>query len=175
MSTNDAVTESQTERVRQRAHELWEQEGRPEGLQGEHWARACHELQMEEKSGTDNTANRAKAGIDDAGSNIKDVANTFGQKAPIRSRSQRKLHYGGALRDRGSWTAPSSSPMAQASSGSQSTRSAGSMRNASSTSSIPSARRTSKQRSASAPASGASTRGSQGLPPDASSAPRQPT
>jgi ElaB/YqjD/DUF883 family membrane-anchored ribosome-binding protein len=81
MSTSDAVTESQTERVRQRAHELWEQQGRPEGLQGEHWARACRELQMEEKSGTDNTANRAKAGIDDAGSNVKDVANTFGQKA----------------------------------------------------------------------------------------------
>jgi ElaB/YqjD/DUF883 family membrane-anchored ribosome-binding protein len=79
MSTDDAVTESQTERVRQRAHELWEQEGRPEGLQGEHWARACRELQMREKSGTDNTANRAKVGIDS--SNIKDVANTFGQEA----------------------------------------------------------------------------------------------
>jgi ElaB/YqjD/DUF883 family membrane-anchored ribosome-binding protein len=34
---------------------------------------------MREKSGTDNTANRAKAGIDS--SNIKDVANTFGQEA----------------------------------------------------------------------------------------------
>jgi len=39
----------QTERVRQRAHELWEQEGRPEGRQDEHWARACRELQMEEQ------------------------------------------------------------------------------------------------------------------------------
>ena len=38
-----------TERVRQRAHELWEQEGRPEGRQDEHWARACRELQMEEQ------------------------------------------------------------------------------------------------------------------------------
>ena len=33
------------------------------------------------KSGTDNTANRAKAGIDDASSSIKDVANKFGEKA----------------------------------------------------------------------------------------------
>ena len=81
MSTNDAVTEIQTERVRQRAHELWEQEGRPEERQDEHWARACSELQLEEKSGTDNIANRAKAGIDEAISSIKDVANKYGQKA----------------------------------------------------------------------------------------------
>jgi ElaB/YqjD/DUF883 family membrane-anchored ribosome-binding protein len=33
------------------------------------------------KSGTDHTANRAKAGIDDASSSIKDVANKYGQKA----------------------------------------------------------------------------------------------
>jgi hypothetical protein len=38
---------SQTERIRQRAHELWEQEGRPEGRQDEHWARACREVQRE--------------------------------------------------------------------------------------------------------------------------------
>jgi hypothetical protein len=39
----------QTEQVRQRAHELWEQEGRPEGRHDDHWARACRELQMEER------------------------------------------------------------------------------------------------------------------------------
>lgn len=39
----------QTERVRQRAHELWEQEGRPEERQDEHWARACREIQREER------------------------------------------------------------------------------------------------------------------------------
>ena len=39
----------QTERIRQRAHELWEQEGRPEGRQDEHWARACREIQMEDQ------------------------------------------------------------------------------------------------------------------------------
>jgi len=39
----------QTERIRQRAHELWEQEGRPEGHQDEHWARACREIQMEDQ------------------------------------------------------------------------------------------------------------------------------
>ena len=39
----------QTERIRWRAHELWEQEGRPEGRQDEHWARACREIQMEDQ------------------------------------------------------------------------------------------------------------------------------
>ena len=81
MSTNDPVTESQTERVRQRAHELWELEGRPELRQDEHWARACRELQKEEKSGTDTTANRAKAGSDDASASIKDLTNKYGEKA----------------------------------------------------------------------------------------------
>ena len=37
------------ERIRQRAHELWEQEGRPEGRQDEHWAKACREIQSEEQ------------------------------------------------------------------------------------------------------------------------------
>ena len=35
----------QTEQIRQRAHELWEQEGRPEGRHEEHWARARRELE----------------------------------------------------------------------------------------------------------------------------------
>ena len=38
-----------TERIRQRAHELWEREGRPEGRQDEHWAGACREIQREEQ------------------------------------------------------------------------------------------------------------------------------
>jgi CBS domain-containing protein len=39
----------QTERIRQRAYELWEEEGRPDGRQEEHWARACREMQMEDQ------------------------------------------------------------------------------------------------------------------------------
>ena len=91
MSTNDAVTEIRAERVRQRAHELWEQEGRPEERQDEHWARASRDLQMEEKSGTDNTANRAKAGIDDASSSVKDVANKYGRRPTKRCNTHRRL------------------------------------------------------------------------------------
>lgn len=31
-------------RIRQRAYEIWEQEGRPEGRHAENWERACREL-----------------------------------------------------------------------------------------------------------------------------------
>ncbi len=33
------------DRVRQRAHEIWEQQGRPEGRQEEHWAQARREIE----------------------------------------------------------------------------------------------------------------------------------
>lgn len=32
------------ERIRQRAHEIWESEGRPEGREADHWSRAEQEL-----------------------------------------------------------------------------------------------------------------------------------
>ena len=35
------------ERIRQRAYELWEQEGKPEGREGEHWKQACREIEAE--------------------------------------------------------------------------------------------------------------------------------
>ena len=33
------------DRIRQRAHEIWEQQGRPEGRQEEHWAQARREIE----------------------------------------------------------------------------------------------------------------------------------
>jgi hypothetical protein len=35
------------ERIRQRAHEIWEREGRPHGLEQEHWDRATREIDAE--------------------------------------------------------------------------------------------------------------------------------
>ncbi|TPI10967.1 DUF2934 domain-containing protein [Mesorhizobium sp. B4-1-3] len=35
------------ERIRQRAHEIWEREGRPEGRQQEHWDQAVQEIESE--------------------------------------------------------------------------------------------------------------------------------
>jgi len=35
------------DRIRQRAHEIWEQEGRPDGRDQEHWERAHREVDEE--------------------------------------------------------------------------------------------------------------------------------
>lgn len=39
---------SDEERIRRRAHEIWEREGRPEGQQEDHWAQACREIAADE-------------------------------------------------------------------------------------------------------------------------------
>ncbi len=35
------------DRIRRRAHEIWEQEGRPAGRHAEHWAQASREIEAE--------------------------------------------------------------------------------------------------------------------------------
>src|SRR4051812_47062808 len=35
------------ERIRRRAHEIWEREGRPDGRHAEHWAEASQEIEAE--------------------------------------------------------------------------------------------------------------------------------
>lgn len=41
------------EQIRQRAYELWEAEGRPEGRHYEHWERAAREIEAEEGGSAD--------------------------------------------------------------------------------------------------------------------------
>ena len=38
------------ERVRRRAHEIWEKAGRPEGQEEQHWAQALQEITAEDKA-----------------------------------------------------------------------------------------------------------------------------
>ncbi|CDX31339.1 conserved hypothetical protein [Mesorhizobium sp. ORS 3359] len=38
------MTDDRHERIRQRAHEIWEQAGRPEGAHEEHWSQATAEI-----------------------------------------------------------------------------------------------------------------------------------
>ena len=38
------------ERIRRRAHAIWERKGRPEGRQQEHWAQARREIEAEERT-----------------------------------------------------------------------------------------------------------------------------
>jgi hypothetical protein len=37
------------ERVRQRAHEIWEKAGRPDGQHDAHWEQACREIEAEQR------------------------------------------------------------------------------------------------------------------------------
>jgi len=39
------------ERIRQRAYEIWDAEGRPEGQEAEHWQRARDEIEPYEQEG----------------------------------------------------------------------------------------------------------------------------
>lgn len=39
--------DSREEKIKRRAHEIWEQEGRPGGREQEHWDRAVQEIEAE--------------------------------------------------------------------------------------------------------------------------------
>ncbi|MDG4855122.1 MULTISPECIES: DUF2934 domain-containing protein [unclassified Mesorhizobium] len=43
------MTDDKQERIRRRAHEIWEQAGRPEGAHMEHWDQAAAEIDAEVK------------------------------------------------------------------------------------------------------------------------------
>jgi hypothetical protein len=38
------------DRIRQRAYEIWQQEGEPDGREREHWERACRDIDDEERT-----------------------------------------------------------------------------------------------------------------------------
>jgi hypothetical protein len=62
-----AMSGDMEERVRQRAHELWEQAGRPDGLAEEHWEQALQQIMAEDADGDADS----QAGVE---SNLSTVA-----------------------------------------------------------------------------------------------------
>jgi hypothetical protein len=46
-----AMSSDMEERIRRRAHEIWEQAGRPEGHDEEHWAQAHREITATDTAG----------------------------------------------------------------------------------------------------------------------------
>ena len=42
------MTSEKEDRIRRRAYELWEQEGRPQGREWDHWVQAAREVEAEE-------------------------------------------------------------------------------------------------------------------------------
>lgn len=61
------------ERVRQRAYELWEQQGKPEGYEVEHWEQACREIGAE-GGGPPTDADMAFGGLGPAADALREVA-----------------------------------------------------------------------------------------------------
>jgi len=49
------MDQDREERIRQRAHQLWEEAGRPDGREAEHWERASREV-----DGSGNGGNRTE-------------------------------------------------------------------------------------------------------------------
>jgi hypothetical protein len=49
----------QEDRIRERAHCIWEEEGRPVGRHEQHWQRACHEIDAETRHVGPNSGNPA--------------------------------------------------------------------------------------------------------------------
>jgi hypothetical protein len=47
----DSLLDRTLERVRRRAYEIWEREGRPEGRDADHWALAKEEIAIEDNLG----------------------------------------------------------------------------------------------------------------------------
>lgn len=45
------MTDDRQERIRQRAHEIWEREGRPHGAHERHWHQAANEIEAEVSKG----------------------------------------------------------------------------------------------------------------------------
>ena len=54
-------TTEQEEKIRRRAHELWEQEGRPHARHQEHWLRAEQELEMADRNANEGEGNKTAA------------------------------------------------------------------------------------------------------------------
>ncbi len=75
------------ERIRQRAHEIWESEGRPEGRDSDHWNQAEQELRDQSGSG-DMSGDGMQAGDNAQATNqaMPDVAEAMAPKAAKKPR-----------------------------------------------------------------------------------------
>ena len=61
------------ELISQRAYQLWEQEGRPEGRESEHWEQACREIEGEGGSPL-TESDLASGGLGPAADALREVA-----------------------------------------------------------------------------------------------------
>ncbi|MDX8502783.1 DUF2934 domain-containing protein [Mesorhizobium sp. VK4C] len=77
------MTDDRQERIRRRAHEIWEQAGRPEGAHMEHWDQAAAEIDSAAKP-------KAKAAPKKAAAKPKAVKAEKPAKAPAKAKPKAK-------------------------------------------------------------------------------------
>ena len=53
------MNDEREQRIRERAHQIWESEARPDGQDQSHWERALREIEVEERAKTSSAAERA--------------------------------------------------------------------------------------------------------------------
>ena len=74
-------------RIRERAHQIWEEEGRPERREQEHWSQAEQEINANELASPplqpDDGGSRATAGIVDQGEGLPPMDKGYGERQAL--------------------------------------------------------------------------------------------
>ncbi len=91
-------------RIRQRAYEIWQREGRPHGRDAEHWQQAEAEIMAEAAVAADRDSDRAAADRKAQGEPPTP------ETAPLRSRRAAAKPEGGQSSERAEGSRPSASP-----------------------------------------------------------------
>jgi hypothetical protein len=89
------MTQSREERIQERAHQIWESEGRPHGEHEAHWHRAAHEIDASEQGDPPTAEMAGKAGLvrDDATLPPEALIEKPVEK-PVQQRSQAEARQG---------------------------------------------------------------------------------
>ncbi|MBX6370492.1 MAG: DUF2934 domain-containing protein [Rhodospirillales bacterium] len=80
------MSKTREERVRERAYEIWEQEGRTHGRDAEHWRRAEAEIAAEERQTTSTESTSAQIAADAGATTAGPTEREKADAAPVRSR-----------------------------------------------------------------------------------------
>ncbi|MCX7305062.1 MAG: DUF2934 domain-containing protein [Hyphomicrobiales bacterium] len=76
------MTDDRQDRIRKRAHAIWETSGRPEGSDREHWEQATRDIEAEDYSAKAKKPAAAKAAPAKAAAKPKAVAKAPAAKKP---------------------------------------------------------------------------------------------
>lgn len=82
------------DRIRRRAHEIWEREGQPSGRDHEHWERAGREIDDEDRGVAPNPASETEGNPPGENEELTD------KEGPAEDRSNASRHQGSRLRSK---------------------------------------------------------------------------